>query len=338
MTFLRVGDGTETTHYAETTYDAYDNLGRLLRSTSPSADPSTDPDGNISATVYDAIGRATETWAGTDAQGATRTDPGAGTGTNNMVKVSKTNFVDSGSATLLPTSAESLKPENPTGSALEYAEVSFEHDVFRKRTWIKPVKTGPKAHGGAWIGFGHDGAGQPTETKVYAPGSESTVLRKSETVYEGGGRVYATRQFKGATSDYVETLYEYDDVGRQNAVDAPDGKSVTEWDDAGQSRVRRTLCRNETRNRNGLRVRRRGKRDQALVLRAQPRCRDRDIKALRLRKRFEDSSVVSSYLVRRRKSPDGHRVLRNHGNPPLPHFRSGSEQLRYGQRNDGHVR
>ncbi|MFN5626819.1 MAG: RHS repeat-associated core domain-containing protein, partial [Planctomyces sp.] len=73
------GSGTEGTNYDETQY-GYDVMKRRNRTVSPG--------GTITFNVFNSRGLATETWIGTNDNGATPTDPsGGGASGNNMVRV-----------------------------------------------------------------------------------------------------------------------------------------------------------------------------------------------------------------------------------------------------------
>lgn len=227
-------DGTEGTHYVVSETLAYDEQGRVLRTQAPS--------GDISAVVYDALGRTKESWVGTSATGATRTDPGAGA--SDLVTVSQAFYDDDGDGAGDPTPylirAERLKPNETgtlDGSSDEFTGVTYVYDDLGRRTQTRP-DVGP------WSEVTYSDAGQAIKAVAFADTGNgipenSELLTQSATVYDGAGWVTESRVYEvdgtNAPTKYLLSTVEYDDLGRQAlGFNAQGAGTLTEWDDAGR--------------------------------------------------------------------------------------------------------
>lgn len=195
-----------TLAFYETTH-VYDNLDRRLRTT--------DGMGNVAANVYDRLDRVVSTWRGTNATGATATNP-AGTGSpNDMVKVGET-FYDAsrdgtGEDRPFVTRARRLKP----AQTLTFTHVDFDYDSRRRLEWTKPA-TGA----GPWLRQTYDLGNRPLETTAYQNGSTTYALAKSGNTYDMLGRLTSEKTFEvngagGLTGNALESTYAYDAASRR---------------------------------------------------------------------------------------------------------------------------
>ena len=215
--------------------------------------------GNITATVYDDGGRATEQWRGTDASAAVPSDPsGDGDLDNNMVMVSKTLYDSNrdGTGDLMPYltrrySAKAISTA-PSTLATDYVYVDFDQSYAAnsdKHVWTKP-QTGA----GPWNEDVFDAQGRLQESITYENGSTTFILAKQTNYYYDDavndpayalGRLKATNVHEvdglgNITASYLTTAYEYDEAGRQYSIEQPSGAiAKTEYDDEG--RVERQL-------------------------------------------------------------------------------------------------
>lgn len=230
-------DGAEGTNYVVTEILAYDEQGRVLRTQASS--------GDITANVYDALGRTVETWVGTDDTNATRTNPGAGS--SDLVQTYNAIYNEDGDgpprAHLIR--AEWLKPNldgSLDGSSDEFTGAVYTYDDLGRRTRILP-DVGPRTF------VTYNDAGQTVSTVIYKnPGSPTTpadLLAQSTSIYDGAGRVVESRVYEvdgsSAPSKYIASTVAYDALGRQAlSFNAQGAGSLTEWDDAGRV-IRQTV-------------------------------------------------------------------------------------------------
>lgn len=207
------GDGTEGTHYDATFY-GYDSMGRQWRVK--------DPTGSISRTVFDELGRAKESWTGTNDYSFTG---GEASGPDDMVKVSETEY-DGGndSANSLVTKTTAFIQDSATGRR----DTTFLHD-YRGRAVVTLSPMAP------YTLVKHDNLGRAVAVARYSSSSgldisdDPTSLATnrvglSQTFYDERGRVWKTQRHKidladGSDDDNLETLTWYDDDGRVVKVD-----------------------------------------------------------------------------------------------------------------------
>lgn len=229
-------DGTEGTNYVVSETLAYDEQGRVLRTQAPS--------GDISAQVYDALGRVETMWVGTDATGATRTNPGAGS--SDLVIVSRAFYDTIGDGTGDPgpqlIRSERLKPNLDAALSSytdteKYTGVIYVYDDLGRRTQTRPDVD-------PWSEVTYNDAGQAIKAVGFADTGNgipenSELLTQSETIYDGAGRVVESRVYEvdgtSAPSKYLSSTVDYDALGRQAlSFNAQGAGSLTEWDDAGR--------------------------------------------------------------------------------------------------------
>jgi RHS repeat-associated protein len=169
------GSGTEGTNYDETQY-GYDVMKRRNRTVSPG--------GTITFNVFNSRGLATETWIGTNDNGATPTDPsGGGASGNNMVRVtarvydggtaggdgnvtSQTQYVD-GSTTRVTAFGYDFRSRQTT--------IDGEVDYYEKKTY--------------------DNLNRVIKVERFNTTSGGNLIAKSETKYDDRGRVYRTIRY-----------------------------------------------------------------------------------------------------------------------------------------------
>lgn len=206
QTKARAYHDLSTLAYYET-IDVYDNLDRLLRTT--------DGMGNITASVYDRLDRAVSTWRGTNATGATGTNPAGGGAPNDTVKTAET-FYDAnrdgtGEDRPFVTRAKHLKP----AQTLTFTNFDFDYDSRRRLEWTKPA-TGA----GPWLRQTYDLGNRPLEETTYQNGSTAYVLARTGNTYDALGRLTSEKTFEvngsgGLTGNALETTYAYDSASRR---------------------------------------------------------------------------------------------------------------------------
>ncbi len=232
--------GTEGTNFYELQNVAYDLRNRALRQE--------DGLGTFTAAVYDGLGRVVTQWVGTDATGATRTDP-EGTGGNDLVKVSE-NFYDldrDGTGTLVPylTRSEALKPLTTlAGTSADYTGVDYKpFDGTDTLDSVKHLRGKVEPDVGADTATYFDGVAR-RRTLQFANGSTANSLAGTDAVPGPGDRIIehwtADAQTGGALADRwgtrVETLYAYDEAGLLATTTTPTGAEAKfEYDAAGRN-------------------------------------------------------------------------------------------------------
>lgn len=213
--------GTDGTHYDPTTY-ADDDSGRRIRTVEPS--------GTIRRTVYDAIGRTSEHWIGTDDTGL----PGSTlSGTSNMVKTDFVEYDLGGSGKNGLVTSRTLRV---LSTSTDERVTSYEYDL-RGRLLLRTNPTAPHAL------HQYDNLGRRTATGLYSatgsislptdlPTSETTNrLALNETAFDEKGQVWKTVRHKiddadGSDDDTLEALSWYDDEGQLVKVDGEELKKV----------------------------------------------------------------------------------------------------------------
>jgi YD repeat-containing protein len=202
------GAGSAGTNYDSTTY-GYDGMGRRWRTKEAS--------GTVRRTVFDAIGRTSESWLGTNDHSFSRGESG---GSDNMVKTNATVY-DSGSdnQNSLVTETKAFVEGSTTGQRL----TDYIYDVRGRRIVTLPP-TAP------YTVTKYDNEGHAIATGQYSSSSglgatsDSTSLATnrmalSETVYDEVGRAWKTIRHKidqadGSDDDTFDSKSWYDPRGR----------------------------------------------------------------------------------------------------------------------------
>ena len=174
--------GSAGTNYLRTTY-GYDWRGRQARVTAP--------DGTITQTVYDGLGRVVSVWKGTNNTGWTQTDPSGGGATgNNMMEVSS-NVYDNGT----------VGDSNLTASTQYSGSASYGTDyTYDWRDRMVAVR-GPD---NIVTKYTLDNLGEQTETDTYADANTDfaidpgELIGKSTVAYDELGRAYQATQYQNA--------------------------------------------------------------------------------------------------------------------------------------------
>jgi RHS repeat-associated protein len=203
------GAGTEGTDYDATVY-GIDDRGRL--------DRVKDPTGTIQRTVYDALGRTTEQWLGTNDYSFAG---GETTGPDNMVKTTALAYDVNSNLTLRTLYVQS--------TATGKRETAYAYDV-RGNVVLQTNPTPPH------VFTEYDNLGRATAAAQYSstsgivlatenPRDESdNRLALSQTFYDELGRVWKSQRHKiddadGSDDDNLQTLTWYDEDGRVIKLD-----------------------------------------------------------------------------------------------------------------------
>ncbi len=236
--------GTEGTHY-DASFFGYDDMGRNWRMK--------DATGTISRSVFDDLGRAVESWVGTNDSSFTGGEP---SGTDNMVKVSAQEYdlgADGGNSLVTETTAD---PDGNWGTTTDQRVTSSLHDA-RGRVI---VTVGPQAPYGL---VKYDEAGNVTASASYSSSSgldaaddpESLATNRvslSKTLQDSMGRGYESRSYRinqstgaieqeSSTDVYLRTQTWYDPEGR---VMKTEGSTIakTRYDRLGRATHRWTIA------------------------------------------------------------------------------------------------
>jgi RHS repeat-associated protein len=213
------GTGSEGTHY-DTTLFGYNPLGQQWRVE--------EPHGTVTRTIFDALGRVTATWMGTNDNDSTSFPDGDTSGTANMVKTAVIVY-DSGSANKnsLVTS-RTVDADGNWAVTTDQRVTTNEYD-FRGRMLLQTNPQSPhslnkydnlnrivasalySSTGSITVGT-TDPAGSATNDKANRVGL-------SETLYDEQGRVWKTVQHEitsasGASADSIDNQSWYDPNGR----------------------------------------------------------------------------------------------------------------------------
>ncbi|MEX2217664.1 MAG: hypothetical protein WD749_02800 [Phycisphaerales bacterium] len=225
------GAGSEGTNY-DATRLGYDDMGRQRRVKQGH--------GTITRTVFDELGRAYQTYLGTNDNGDAG---GEVSGTNNMVKVSELEF-DSGSAggNSLATKSTAFIQDNTTGRR----DTTYAYD-FRGRALLT---TNPQAPHTLVKVDNLDrvtGAAQYTSTGSItvgttdpgASGTQSDRVALSKTFYDQLGRVWKTTRYKidqsdGSDDDSIDSLTWHDPSGRVMKVKGEGAHEKYRYDRLGR--------------------------------------------------------------------------------------------------------
>ncbi|MEM8875272.1 MAG: RHS repeat-associated core domain-containing protein [Planctomycetota bacterium] len=220
--------GTDGTHFERTEY-GYDTRGRNSLMV--------DATDTITRTVFDGLGRAIETWVGTDDTGATHADPGnGGAGGNNMEQVAAYVY-DGGNVGDSNLTKQTLEP----GDTADDRVTEFYHDWRNRQV---AVKRGVGASESSsldvqrrieftqyddqdrvlrWSDYDGDDVDVIYVDGVPTLDSADLDMRRARTVYsyDERGRLYESEQknvdpVTGNTTTGLKTRYWYD--GRSNVV------------------------------------------------------------------------------------------------------------------------
>ncbi|MCC6228391.1 MAG: hypothetical protein IT432_04100 [Phycisphaerales bacterium] len=239
-----------TTNFDATTY-AYDSMGRRIRVKDPTA--------TITRTAFDAIGRATESWIGTNDHDFAQ---GESSGTDNMTKVSVTVFDsgnDKGNSSV--TSRKADPDGDWTGTTSDQRITTYTNDV-RGRPVI--ITNPDKPH----VLNLFDNLGRVTARGLYSSTGSLTLssdptsvagsrLDLSETLYDERGRVWKTIAHKidvgdGSDDDTLVGLTWYDPEGRTIKSSSPGGLSKTQYDRLGRTTHQWVLAKTDDTNYAGV--------------------------------------------------------------------------------------
>ena len=202
------GDGSAGTNYDATTY-GYDGMGRRWRTK--------DPTGTIRRTVFDAIGRQSETWVGTNDHSFSGGEAGT---PDNMVKTNATVYdFGNANANSLVTETKAFVEGSTTGQRL----TDYLYDIRGRRIVTLPP-TAP------YTLQKYDNEGRVIATGQYSSSSgldatddptslDTNRMSLSESLYDEMGRVWKTIRHKidqadGSDDDTLETKTWYDSEGR----------------------------------------------------------------------------------------------------------------------------
>jgi YD repeat-containing protein len=233
--------GDEGTDY-HATRSRYNVLGEVVGTR--------DAMGNVSAAVYDGVGRRVSMWAGvgttTEFEAMSldgRTEPTAA----GLLMVSKQVYDTYGRLTTSYRVGPIADAPDPSASLdADYVHTEFDAAYAADATrssWTKPEK-------GPWTLQEQDVEGRTTFTKLYKKQDDGqggwepgALLSQSEQVYDAQGRLSESRRYSvegGTPGKYLRSEYIYDDAGRQCKLIQPTGGfTKTEYDGAG--RVLRTI-------------------------------------------------------------------------------------------------
>lgn len=225
---------------AVSTETEYDVFGQPIKQV--------DAAGNITMTIYDDKGRASEVWVGTDAIGATQTDP-SNSGSNNMVKVSQYHYdTNMGQGSLgdqrsYATRVESLKPglTSLAGTSADYVAMDTEIKWLDGK---REVSSKPQDSLSPWSKQTYDTQGRLLMSESYANSSNSqgALIAKSENVYDDANsapwKLLSTKVYEvnaGIAGNHIETSYGYDVIDRQVSTQSQTGAvTKSEYDGYGR--------------------------------------------------------------------------------------------------------
>ncbi|MEM9701761.1 MAG: hypothetical protein AAF907_04895, partial [Planctomycetota bacterium] len=237
------GEGVAGTNYDETTF-GYDLRNRRNRTVSPG--------GTIAITLFDALGRQTASYMGTNDTGATATDPtGGGALGNDMVLLSENLYDDGQDAGDSNLTKTTVFVDASTTRVTDYA-----YDWRNRQIAV----TGEED---SYSSVQYDNLGRALATERRLADATGRLLAKSETFYNDLGQAYKREQHEvdydtgtvggsigyeyefdaagnvvketpSGAADYME--YEYDSLGRRiTTTDPLNHSSSTVYNDAGQA-------------------------------------------------------------------------------------------------------
>jgi YD repeat-containing protein len=208
------GAGADGTNYDPTAH-GYDDQGRQVRVKAPH--------GTINRTSFDTLGRAVSQWIGTNDSSF---DGGESSGTDNMVKVSATEFDSGGDKANSYVTKQTLFTED---SSANDRETTYTNDV-RGRALLVTAPTAPHA----FNKFDNMGrliaSGQFSSTGSITVGSDDPTtetanrLALSQTFFDELGRAWKSQFHKiddadGSDDDNLQTLTWFDAAGHVIKVD-----------------------------------------------------------------------------------------------------------------------
>ncbi len=222
------GAGTDGTHYDPTKY-GYDDMGRRRRVK--------EAHGTIARTVFDALGRTTARWIGTNDSSFA----GGEAGTDNMVKVEELAY-DGGSAggNSNVTSRTAFVQDNTT----DQRQTTYTHDV-RGNVLLETNPQSPHVFS-KFDNLGRDVASATfSSTANIVVGTDDPTTETSNRVgltqnsYDERGRVWKTQRHKidvadGSDDDNLQSLTWFDRLGRTVKVDGESELSKWSYDREGR--------------------------------------------------------------------------------------------------------
>jgi RHS repeat-associated protein len=203
----------------------------------------TAPEGTIAYTVYDQQGRTTAAWMGTDATGATQTNP-AGSGSNNMKKITETYYDQA-----TPGSGSSSVGDGNVTQSKTYYDDNNAYDTVFNHDYRNRLERSRGPDNVATVRT-LDNFGRDKETKTYANATLSSgvitvtnanLRAKSETAFDQKGQVYQTIVHEvdaddGDVHDALTTNYWYDLRGQLIKTKDPNGLfTKTAYDGVGRT-------------------------------------------------------------------------------------------------------
>ncbi len=213
------GAGTDGTHYDPTEF-GYDDQGRGMRVKAP--------DGSITRTDHDTLGRAARQWIGTNDSGFAG---GESSGTDNLVKPAESVF-DSGSDR--GNSLLSKRTANVQDTGASARETNYTRDlhgrVLLQYTGTSLSTNPPYVFNkfdnmGRLIASAQYSSASGIDTSTDDPTTETgNRLTLTQTFYDEMGRAWKTQRHKiddadGSDDDSLQTLTWYDAAGRVVKVD-----------------------------------------------------------------------------------------------------------------------
>ncbi|MFT3784788.1 MAG: hypothetical protein QM770_01310 [Tepidisphaeraceae bacterium] len=194
------------------------------------------PDGTWTHTVYDALGRVTSVWRGTNNTGWTQSNPAGSGGANNMVKVSSTIYDNGGIGDGNATESRAYFGSGTT----DFLTTKYVYDWRDRLTDVR----GPD---GVATKYTLDNQGRQTEVYTFADADvdftiDTGELRGQQTSeYDSLGRVFRSTLYNvspvtGLVGHSLTTNYWYDPRGNLVKTASPNGLfSKNEIDGAGRT-------------------------------------------------------------------------------------------------------
>lgn len=220
--------GTVGVNYNETAYE-YDDSGHRWRVKQP--------DGTISRTVFDTIGRVIESWIGTNDYGF---EDGEGSGPSDMVQLLG-NVYDTGNdnGPSLVTQQTRYVQDNTTDERVTTFEYDNDNRLIVQNNPQPPHQVNQYDHMGRMTATAlySDDSGLDENTDPISEDTDRMAL--SETFYDEMGQVYKTTRHKidptsGSDDAEIDTLTWYDAAGRVIKEEG-EGLSKTGYDRIGRT-------------------------------------------------------------------------------------------------------
>ncbi|MBY0311077.1 MAG: hypothetical protein K2W85_03315 [Phycisphaerales bacterium] len=227
--------GNSTSNFDETAY-GYDDMGRTRRVKSSA--------GDISRTVFDALGRVTERWLGTnDASFA----GGESSGTDNMTMVETLEYDSGATAKNSRLTSRTQDPDGNWGTTSDQRITSMIYD-FRGRVIVTSNPLAPHS------ATSYDNLGRATAAAQFSSTVSSATtpitttgrIAYRESVFDELGRVWKSTRHKitqssGSSADTIDTLTWFDPVGRVIKVRGENQHSKARFDRLGRAVQQFTL-------------------------------------------------------------------------------------------------